>query len=175
MKSIQSKLNPVRGARAAVGFALFGAIAPIVFMVVFTLVHWGIGNASRIDWRGDIRQLEGGLLGPVIGCALVFACAGWATFAPRGSYRFARSLVLILVISLPLGWFLGSLEITPRRFKGIRHPLLYFSELLVLVVPPIVAATFVTAFRVSELPDKVPSVDEWDEVLFDRSAGPHKL
>jgi len=86
-------------------------------------------------------------LGPVVGCTVVFACAGWATFAPVGAFRFAKSLAIVFVMSLPLWFFLASMQFTPRRIKSVEHPAMYPSEFMVIAGPPVLAAAMLTAVR----------------------------
>jgi hypothetical protein len=142
-----SRLNLVRGFFATIVCTLVGAIAPICIMVSLSLLRWWISGASEWDRKYDIHCLKTSLFDPVIGCATVCACAGWVTFAPPGRFRFSLSLATIFAITMPI-WFIAfSLEITPRRYKGIQHPAIYLSELMVLIVPPILAAAIVTALR----------------------------
>ncbi len=88
----------------------------------------------------------------MVDCGVVCACAGWATFAPAGKYSFAWSLAIIFVGSLVAWMVLGWMELTPRRYKGVDHPAFYPSELLVLIVPPSLAAAFLTMIRVRRAP-----------------------
>ena len=155
MKSTILDLNPVRGLLAAVVGASAGAVAPIAIMVACVVLRWWITGASDFDRRYDIGWIRENLPGPVIGCAMVCACAAWATFAPRGSFRFARTLAIVTAISFCLWFVVGSMELTPRRLKGIEHPMFYPSELLLLMGPPIVAAALVTAIRVRGTPQQI--------------------
>ena len=146
MESSRSKLNPVRGVFAAVVGALVGGVAPIVVLAAGTVIRWWITGASEFDRRYDIGWVRNALPGPVVGCATICA-ARRATFAPRGRYRFARSLAVITAISLGVWLVVGSMELTPRRLKGIEHPMFYPSEWMLLMGPPIAAAVMMTVFR----------------------------
>jgi hypothetical protein len=151
MESPTSCLNPVRGLFAAVVGASVGAVAPIVVLFGLAALRWWVRGAPEFDRRYDFAWIRDALPGPVVGCATVFACAGWATYAPRGGFRLVRTLAIVTAISLAIwclpGWVSLWAEITPRRLKGIEHPVFYASEWIVLVGPPIVAAALVTAVR----------------------------
>ena len=143
-----SKFNLSRGVRGTVLWAGIGAVAPVVMMVVFTLCRWCVWEASASDRQYDIAHLPDSLLWPVIGCAAVCACTGWATYAPIGSFRFAKSLAIVFAASVPLWLVVGSMGLTPRRTKGIENPAIYPSELILVIGPPIVAAILLAAIRV---------------------------
>jgi hypothetical protein len=45
-------------------------------------------------------------------------------------------------------WMLiAALELTPRRIKAVEHPVIYPSELVVLVAPPLATAIALTVAR----------------------------
>ena len=140
-------LEPLRGMRAAAAAAAIGAVAPAALMLAFTVCRWAVQGSSAFDRQFDLLRLKRDLLGPIIGCSCVFACAGWATFAPAGVFRFARSLAIVFTSSLPVWFVLSSMQLTPRRIGYVRDPAIYPSEFLVIVAPPILAAGIVTLVR----------------------------
>ena len=158
MESPRSKLNFVRGFRAAGVGALVGAATPIVILVGLTVFRWWIWGAFAIDRRDDISWLMQALPYPLVGCATVLACAGWVTYAPRGAFRFASSLALIFFVNLPLWYGFGSLLITPRRSHS-DPPASFSVEAIVIVVPPIAVAALVTLCRVRNQPALTPEED----------------
>jgi hypothetical protein len=148
-ESHRSSLAFSRGLLAAILCGLGGAVASVAVALGFTVCRWLVSGTTEYDrLRIDLRSLESDMVIPIIGCAIVFACAGWATFAPAGTYRFARSLVVVFLVSVALWYVIGSMELTPRRYRGIEHPLLYASELIVLMASPMLAAALLTVIRI---------------------------
>lgn len=123
----------------------------MVLALAIAFCRWIAGPSEfASEWfRSD---LEEHLVYPVVGCAVVCACAGWATFAPAGKHSFAWSLAFIFFISLVFWAVVSGMELTPRRLKGIEHPVFYVSELIAMIGPPIVAATLLTLFRTRRVP-----------------------
>src|SRR5262245_34939147 len=113
-------------------------------MLGFTACRWLISGATEMERQYDLQSLKNELNFPVVGCTVVCACAAWATFAPAATSRFARSLVVVFLFSVPLWYILMSMELTPRRLKGMDQPEFYLSELIVLVAPPLAAAVLLT-------------------------------
>ena len=153
METQPSRRDLSRGLRATISSGVVGAVAPIAALYGLAVVRWWVTGASPFDRRYDIASIRDALPGPVVGCATVCACAAWATYAPRGGFRFARTLAIVALISLGLWCVLGwgvswGLELTPRRLKGVEHPIFYPSELFFLLGPPIVAAAVVSMVRV---------------------------
>ena len=103
------------------------SFAPIIFGLSFTACRWWILGVNNFDRAYDLNLLTIYLAPPAIGTAIIFATSGWATFAPRGTFRFVRTLVTIAVISLPswivLALLFESLGLTSHRFKGDSRPL----------------------------------------------------
>jgi hypothetical protein len=90
----------VRAFLFTVLFGVIGMVTPILIFLSGTVVRWIVEGASEFDRADDIHQLAEVLIAPVLGVGLVFAAAGWATYAPRGTYRFASTLLLVFVISV---------------------------------------------------------------------------
>ena len=151
MQSRRSPLNVSRGLRGSLLCALVGAVAPLVMVSAFLVFNWIVFGVSEWDRHYDIQQWKHQMLGVIIGVSVVFACAGWAKFAPMGTYRFARSLAFVFLVSVPLWFVLGMardlLDLNPRKPKKLDEPKFYPSELLMMIGPPIVAATILTTIR----------------------------
>ena len=141
-------LDLARGLRGTASAALVGAVVPAVVAIGFAAWRWlassGVTEFERWD---DTRQIASHMACPIFGCMVVFACAGWANFAPRGSYRFAWSLTMILLISV-LPWFVGAREFGPRGHKGRDNSTISWTIATVLFVPPVVAAAVLTGIRI---------------------------
>ena len=152
----QARIKLWRGIRGASICGLAGAIAPATLMIGLTLCGWAVLRSSEFERGLDWRWLKDSIPRPTIGCASVCAGAGWATFAPAGTFRFARTLAIVAAISILWPWAMAlilwlldmSLDLVPERRKGIQHPSMYRSEFLVLFVPPILAGALVAAIRI---------------------------
>jgi hypothetical protein len=113
---------------------------------------WGWGdrwsNFSELSdydaWAGSFARTA---LWPVVGCACIFACAGWAAHAPRPPRSIGSSALIIAVASLAMWMLIAALEWTPRRIKSVEHPVIYPSELVLLVAPPLATAIALTVAR----------------------------
>jgi len=144
----------LRGLCGATLSAVVGAVAPAAIVLGGTACWWYAWGSSEIDRAYDHHAVLPDIPGLVVVGATVFACAGWATLAPRGTHRFARTLAIVVAITVPLwcvvGWVVRSMELTPVRYKGVEHPAWYPSEMtvaFVCLVIPIVVAAVLTAVR----------------------------
>jgi hypothetical protein len=149
LDSRQPRLAPVRGILAAMLGALGGALTPITILGSFTVCRWYFEGTPAIDRQWDLDRFQGKLLWPVIAFATVSSCAAWATVAPRGTYRFAKTLAIVFSVSLPL-WFAPLLlGLSPRQpRKSADHPAIYRSELVVMIGAPLIATALLTAIRI---------------------------
>jgi hypothetical protein len=144
----------LRGLYGAILGAVFGAVAPAVIVLGGSACWWHAWGSSEIDRAYDRHAVLPDIPGLVVIGATLFACAGWATLAPRGTYRFTRTLSIIVAITVPIwcgvGWVIGSIDLTPVRYKGIEHPAWYPSEMAVAIVCliiPIVVSAVLTVVR----------------------------
>jgi hypothetical protein len=142
-----SCLSYLRGFGFALLFGAVGFAAPIIVLVSLTLLNWTFTGASDFDRKYDVDRLPEKLTYPAFVVSWVFAATGWATFAPRRHYRFTKTLFMITVISVPLWYVLGSMGMSPPRYKGIDHPLFYPSEILLFVIPPPLIAAILSIIR----------------------------
>jgi hypothetical protein len=146
--SLRSSLHLRRGLVATILCGLGGAGASVAVALEFTFCRWLVLGTREVDHYHDLRYLEQYMVYPMVGCAVVCACAGWATFTPAGTWRLARSLAFIFLVSLPLWFVICLMELTPPRYKATEHPVFYCSELMVLMGPPLMAAALLTALRI---------------------------
>lgn len=153
-----------RGLRAALILGGVGTILPLVLLLCLTVGGWALGGASEFDRRYDLVWLHDRAPYPMIGVGILFAATGWATFAPRGRQHFVPTLAIVCLASLPSWFLLGSCRLTPPRPKGVEHPLLYLSELLVLAGPPILSSAYLARYRGKSFRDSIISPG------FDRAA-----
>lgn len=147
MDSLEPRLRIARGLLAA---GSFGIIVAVVVAGLLVLKCWLAPEVFDRSLQDELRwffQRKG--IYPVIGCAAVCACAAWATYAPRGTFRFAGSLAIVCGTTIPLWYFLTSLH--PRRKGddfGVDNP----SDLAILIVPPILVAVVLTVVRMYQAP-----------------------
>jgi hypothetical protein len=144
----------LRGLYGAILGAVFGAVVPAAIVLAGAACWWHAWGSAEIDRAYDRHAVLPDIPGLVVVGATLFACAGWATLAPRGRHRFTRTLTIVVAITVPLwcvvGWVVRSMELTPVRYKGIEHPAWYPSEMavaIVCLVIPIVVAAVLTAVR----------------------------
>jgi len=156
----QPPLKVLRGACGAVAGAAVAAVLVVVLYGGFMAGRWLLEDSTEFQRAVDLRAMREELVVPILGSAAVGAGAGWAASGPRGRHRFAWSFAAVFLASLPLWVVLGSLELTPRRYKGVEHPAVYASEALVVVGPPLVVAAvlgFVRARRWGSPAEAEPS------------------
>jgi hypothetical protein len=143
--------------RRGIGFAsLFGAVGfavPILVIVGFTVCQWVIEGSNAWDRAYDLSLLPTKFGGAAVITALLFAAAGWAAFAPTGTYRFASTLVLIFAITLSSWGLLEllaySMGLLPHQYKGTQPPPTYPQILLGILffAVPILASSVISLVR----------------------------
>jgi hypothetical protein len=143
----KSRLSYLRGTCFALLFGAIGFAAPILIVVVFTVLGWIIKGTREFDRKYDLHRLSETLIFPAVGTAWVFAGTGWAVFASRGNRRFMQTLALIASISVPLWYLLAAMGMSPTRYKGMEHPLIYPTEILLFALPPVVIAMVLSMNR----------------------------
>ncbi len=128
-------MNIKRGVISALLCSSIGAAVTVLLIAAFVFGNWFINDSIPVERDFDVRWLSTAWMVPAIGVSIYLGVAGFATFAPTINYGFARTLAIIFFVSIPLTSLLGNLELTPKRVKSIEHPVLYPSELAVLLVP----------------------------------------
>jgi hypothetical protein len=129
--------------------AIIAAVAAAALVMVLSLGFWAAGQNHPMSEMGSILREEAEqMIGPIIGCAAVCACAGWATYAPVGQYRFAWSLATVFVASVCLWLVAGALDFAPRHYKGMTAREWYPRLAAFVTIPPVVVAACLTVVRV---------------------------
>jgi hypothetical protein len=144
----------LRGLYGAILGAVFGSVVPAAIVLGGAAWWWHAWGSSEIDRAYDRRAVLPDIPGLVVIGAILCACAGWATLAPRGTYRFTRTLAIVVGATVPL-WcgvvsVVRSMELTPSRIKSVEHPAWYPSEVAVAIVCaiiPIAVAAILTVVR----------------------------
>lgn len=150
LATARTALSPLRGLMAAVLCALGGVAIALAFLGVFS---WLRSDTPGFDLNYNIRHLAHDATGffghfahATVGIAVVCGSAGWATFAPQGRFRLAKSLAIVFALCLP-GWtLLYNVVPMPRRLMS-NETILYPAELLALIAPPVGAAGLLTWYR----------------------------
>jgi hypothetical protein len=135
-KQQKTRLNYSRGGGFALLFGVVGFAAPILLFLLFTVLCWLLNGSSEFDRKYDLCGIPDKLIFPAIGTAWVFAGTGWTVFASRGKRRFLQTLTVMVLISIPSWYLLAGMGMSPTRYKGIDHPLIYPSEILLVAIPP---------------------------------------
>jgi predicted permease len=146
-------MNIARGIIAGLMGALIGAVVPVVVVATFTLLSWHFHDTLEGDRQYDIAWWRMHAVPPLVGAAIYLGLTAWATYTPKRNCGFAKTLAIIFFTSVPLTWLLAALHLTPTRYKNVEHPAMYFSELLLLLVPPLVMACVLVAARRSRAHD----------------------
>jgi hypothetical protein len=99
------RLNLFRGLRAAVLLGIVGAAATVLIALCYMVVGWFVFETIAIDRSYDLQHFWSRYNMAILGISLLFTATGWATYAPRGEYRFIINLGILGVISSVL-WIL---------------------------------------------------------------------
>lgn len=127
----------------ASGFAATAFMIALDFWHVYSSYPTPIGEIlGRIFSRSYGERLYEILCQQAFPVALLGACVGLANWLPAGKYRFVRTFILIGIATTVL-WAVtfatyNMYEVHPPRFKGMKHPVYYPSELFAVLLPPIV-------------------------------------
>src|SRR5438067_1244248 len=99
-------LNIRRGLLTAGLSGVAGALVPAALVIAYIVFRQSnrdfVPSTKFHDFLADLVEYWPY---PVCGGAVFLGSAAWATFAPPGSWGFARSLFIIFVVSVIL-WFL---------------------------------------------------------------------
>ncbi|MCA9006858.1 MAG: hypothetical protein KDA70_16400 [Planctomycetaceae bacterium] len=137
-------MNMIRGLIAGLLGTLVGLLGPVLIVGSYTLLYWYFHETPEMDRRADMKYWRLHAVMPLAGSTIYLGLTAWATFTPRGDYRFARTLVILFCIALPLTGILMKTSLTPERRPYDNSPPLYFSEFLImLLTPTLVAATLI--------------------------------
>ena len=144
-------MNYIRGIGFALFFGTIGFFAPILIGLSFTVCRWWVYGFNDFDRAYDLQLLPTYLASPAVGIAIIFATAGWATYAPKGIYRFTRTLIIIAALSLTswvvLAHVIESLGLSPRGHIGRHQRLVEPLSVLCFAVPPVAMALILSKMR----------------------------
>ena len=140
-------MNFKRGLIAGLIGTFAGALIPVLWIGGYTLLYWFWHDSPAMDREADLAYWRDYGIGPVIGLAFYFGLSAWATYTPREHYRFVSTLGIMFVISIPLTLLLSSLQLTPQGKRAPDDPTLFFSEFLIILLPPLAVAWLIVLFR----------------------------
>ncbi|HEY3964033.1 MAG TPA: hypothetical protein VGM05_05705 [Planctomycetaceae bacterium] len=151
MNQNSARLNVFRGLMMAVICALAGVTVSVAVLSAIAVCRWYAWGANDVDWRYEMSFVTNAMPSMISGFAAVFGAAGWATYAPRGSFRLAKTLAIILLVSLPL-WFLvwyaaEWIGLSPRQSKD-DYAHAEFAGLLTVLTVSILTSAGLTAVRI---------------------------
>ncbi|WP_417393521.1 hypothetical protein [Gimesia sp.] len=144
---MKTRINICRGLIAGLLGALTGLLGPVLIVGIYTLLNWYFHQTPEIDRRADMQYWRYHAVAPLAGTTIYLSLAAWATYTPRGTYRFASTLVILLFISFPLTGFLMNTRLTPHRQPYDNSPPLYFSEFLIMLLAPTLVASLLIVIR----------------------------
>jgi len=148
---VLSLLNVRRGLCGAGIAAVVAAVLVVALPIGFMACGLDFPGATTANLGYDLREKPEQLIVPAIGSAAIFACAGWATFAPAGQYRFDRTLVIVFLAGLYV-WVIGAVsDLAPRHYKGMSNREAYPLLTLYVLGPPLLTAALLTVARVYRL------------------------
>src|SRR5438445_9542663 len=100
MKQNGGAISVLRGLMGAFVCALAGVTISVALLSVLAVCRWHASGGTGADWRYDMNWAINAMTSLIPGFVAVFGATGWATYAPRGSFRLARTLAIIFVVSL---------------------------------------------------------------------------
>jgi len=145
-------MNFKRGFIAAFIWAVIGIAGPFIAVCVFTVVSWQLNDTSSFFRQDDIAWWLTRAVWPLVGVPIYLGLSALATYTPIQKHRFAGTLAIIFFTAIPLTWILAALELTPQRYKAGDHPEMYFSEFLLLLIPPLTITFVLIALRQTKTP-----------------------
>ena len=150
------RLNVIRGLIAA---ASSGGIAQVTVFLMLTSLAFHRWLDSYFPGKSFMREAEGlfdDSLMPFVGCIVIGACTGWATFAPRGRYRISSTLVILFLITIGQWAVANLLDLSPGRRHAIPTFAYECHVIAFVVVPMLIAVTILTIRRVCR------AIPEWE-------------
>ncbi len=157
MKGKASRIDLRRGLRWAALLALVGAVVPMLVVFGFMSVGWLASGAEEYERLDDLWRMSRAMILPLIGSATFCGCAAWVTFAPFGNHRFATSLAILFLASLPVWVAVKSFE--PPRTYDTPDPLSSLKGTAILFGPLVVGTAVLTVARARRRCTPDPSLE----------------
>jgi hypothetical protein len=148
--NLTRSLNLRRGFVAAFVGGFGGAFIGWSLELLYKIREWQVGELQH-NHEIEVYLLDKDLLWTSVGCSIICACAGWATFAPAGKWSFLRSLAFVVLAYVVGVCVAGRLELLTRRDKSMPHPAMYLSEAAACIGTPVLAAVLLTLLRAISL------------------------
>lgn len=130
-----AEMNIRRGLIAGTIWGLAGLVSPVCVIAAFTIVRWWLEGTRDFDREYDVAWWTMRAYPGIVVVPMFLFFAGLATYAPRRCFGFAKTLLILLITSLPLSIVLAAAGMAHRRIKGEEHPPMYLSEVLMFLIP----------------------------------------
>jgi len=124
-----------RGIIAGFCWGLAGLIAAAVGIAAFTF-------ECNHDLRSNLAWWLMHAFPGIVVIPMLLFFAGVVTYTPTRRVGFVKNLAILTVTALPLAGILGALGMAHPRYKSIDHPPMYFSEVLMFLLP-LTAVSFI--------------------------------
>jgi hypothetical protein len=146
--SVETGTNNLRrGIRHGIGMAVLGTIAVVVIIVAIDMlpsVLDGYMSFSPYLTVGFWKLYGFPLL---LFVPLATFLAGVASTSPAKRFGYARTLGVICFFALPVSAVLANLGMSPPRYRSIQHPPMYWTEVVMFVVPFVAVSAILTLQR----------------------------
>lgn len=155
-------MNLCRGFIVGLTCGLTGLVGLPVMIAAGTLVSGWLRGADSFDRQYDIMWWKGHAFPAIVVIPMLLFFAGFVTVASRRRVGFLKNFALLSLVSLPLSTLLGVMGMAPPRYKSIEHPSIYFSEILMFLLPQIVVSVLLMPAssnpksNVNEVPEDLP-------------------
>jgi hypothetical protein len=150
-------MNITRGLIAGLLGALVGLILPVLLVGSYLLLSWYFNETFEMDRRADIAYWRDFGDAPLAGCAIYLGLAAWATYTPQQIYGFAKTLAILFFCSMALMALIIIFQQTPSQPRSAeRDYSLSLTDLLTLLIPPLLVACVLIAVRRSGAKETEP-------------------
>lgn len=140
-------MNFKRGLIAGMIGTVAGALIPVVLIGGYTLLFWYWQDSPAIDRQADLQDWQKYGSGPVIGLAIYLGLSAWATYTPPGNHRFAYTLGILFLSSIPLMIVIDQIrEPLPPGRSGYEHQTDWF-EVSIFLLSLLVVAWLIVLFH----------------------------
>ncbi|QDV20301.1 hypothetical protein Pan153_49760 [Gimesia panareensis] len=140
-------MNFKRGLIAGMIGTVAGALIPVVLIGGYTLLFWYWYDSPAMDRQADLQHWQKYGSGPIIGLAIYLGLSAWATYTPSGKHRFAYTLGILFLSSVPLMIVIDQLRGPPPPGRsGYEHQTDWF-EVSIFLVSLLAVACLIILFR----------------------------
>ena len=164
-----SDMNLKSGLIAGLSWGLGGLLGLPAVIAAFTLIYWWFCDTPNFDRKYDIGWWQLHAFPGLVVIPMLLFFAGFTSHASERATGFARTLGILAVTSLPMAVLLGAMGMAHFREKSAEHPPMYFSEVLMFLIP--IAAVSFILLRLRGRRICVPELDDSPEIQNPTSGG----